>query len=116
MVPSIPCRLGGLWVGIGEARGKSPACGGSCRGSIGWACSRRPDSQLLLPRQVSPLQALFIAQQALLRLQQALLRALRPLALRLFRLQLLYASLQPVDAVLALRALPRKGVTLPFLG
>jgi len=35
--------------------------------------------------------------------------------LRLLRLQLLYALLQAVDALLALRALPRKDIALPFL-
>ena len=110
-----PVGLRRLWLDTGEARCKSPACGGSRSGGIGWPRSRRPDSQLLLPRQVTLLQALFIAEQALLRLQQPLLRALRPQALRLFGLQLLDASLQPVDAVLALHALSRKDVALAFL-
>jgi hypothetical protein len=35
--------------------------------------------------------------------------------LRLLRLQLLYAPLQAVDALLALRALRRKDIALPFL-
>ena len=48
-------------------------------------------------------------------LQQPLLRALRPRAVRLLRLQLLNALLQPIDALLALRALARKHVALPLL-
>ena len=38
-----------------------------------------------------------------------------PQALRPLRLQLLHALLQPIDAVLALHALARKHVALPFL-
>jgi len=64
MVPR-PGRLDSLWVGIGKARCKPPACGSSCRGGIGWPRSRRSDSQLLLPRQITLLQTLFIAEQAL---------------------------------------------------
>ena len=52
---------------------------------------------------------------ALLCLQQPLLRALCPPAFRLSRLQILHTLLQPIDARLALHALPRKGVALPFL-
>jgi hypothetical protein len=48
-------------------------------------------------------------------LQQPLLRALRPRALRLLRLQLLHALLQPIDALLALHALARRHVALPVL-
>jgi len=50
---------------------------------------------------------------ALFCLQQPLLRALRPRTLRLLRLQLLHALLQPIDAVLALHA--RARVALPLL-
>ena len=35
--------------------------------------------------------------------------------MRPLRLQLLYALLQAVDALMALRALPRKDIALPFL-
>ena len=38
-----------------------------------------------------------------------------PHALRVLRLHLLHALLQPIDAVLALHALARKHVALPFL-
>jgi len=44
-----------------------------------------------------------------------LLLALRPLALRLLRLQLLHALLHAIDAVLALHALARKHLALPLL-
>ena len=50
-----------------------------------------------------------------MRLQQALLCALLPRAFRALRLQLLHALLQPIDAVLALHALARQQVALPFL-
>ncbi|HET7124010.1 MAG TPA: hypothetical protein VFI51_07830 [Bradyrhizobium sp.] len=50
-----------------------------------------------------------------MRLQQPLLGALRPLAMRLLRLQLLHTLLQAIDAFLALRALARKRVALPLL-
>ena len=39
-----------------------------------------------------------------------------PLTLRLLGLQALHALLQPIDAVLALHALAREHVALPFLG
>ncbi|XSC47987.1 hypothetical protein ACF1BQ_023430 [Bradyrhizobium sp. RDT10] len=45
----------------------------------------------------------------------AFLRALRPATFRLLRLQLLHALLQAIDAALALCALARQHVTLPFL-
>ncbi|WP_283816495.1 hypothetical protein [Bradyrhizobium sp. AUGA SZCCT0431] len=61
------------------------------------------------------LQALLALELSLFGLQQLLLRALRPHAVGLSRLQLLDAPLQPIDALLALRALPRKRVALPFL-
>ncbi|WP_314949510.1 hypothetical protein [Bradyrhizobium cosmicum] len=48
-------------------------------------------------------------------MQHALLRTLRPRAVRLLRLQLLYALLQPVDAGLALRGLARQHLALPLL-
>ena len=51
----------------------------------------------------------------LLGLQQSLLRALRPHAIGLSRLQLLHALLQPIDALLALRAFSRERIALPFL-
>jgi hypothetical protein len=44
-----------------------------------------------------------------------LLRALRPRAFRLLRLQLLNALLQPIDALLALRALARRHVARALL-
>jgi hypothetical protein len=72
-------------------------------------------SQLLLARQITLLQAFLVPEQALLCLQQALLCALLPQALRMLRPQLLHALLQPIDAVLALHALARKHVALPFL-
>ena len=115
MVPSRPCRLGGLWVGTGEARCKSPPCGGLHRGGSGGTRSRWLYSQLLLARQITLLQAFLVPEQALLCLQQALLCALLPQALRMLRPQLLHALLQPIDAVLALHALARKHVALPFL-
>src|SRR5690242_6408089 len=61
------------------------------------------------------LRALLTLEQALLRLQQSLLGAMIPRALRLLRLQLLYALLQAVDALLTLHALTRKLVALPLL-
>jgi hypothetical protein len=62
MLPSRPYRLG-LWLGTGEARCKSPACGSlHCSG----ARSRRLYSQLLLARQITLLQALLALEQALL--------------------------------------------------
>jgi hypothetical protein len=61
------------------------------------------------------LQSFLVPEQALLRLQQALLCALLPQAFRALRLQLLHALLQPIDAVLALHALARKQVALPFV-
>ncbi|WP_247562172.1 hypothetical protein [Bradyrhizobium sp. 138] len=54
------------------------------------------------------LDALLALKKAALRLQQPLLLVLRPCAFRLLRLQLLHASLQAVDAVLAFRGLARK--------
>ena len=39
-----------------------------------------------------------------------------PLALRMLRLQLLHALLQPIDAFLVLQALPREQLALPLLG
>ena len=44
-----------------------------------------------------------------------MLRPLRPLALRLFRLQSLHALLQAIDTFLALHALARKDIALPLL-
>jgi hypothetical protein len=61
------------------------------------------------------LQALLALEQAALCLQQQPLRTLRPQTVRLSRLQLLHPLLQPIDALLALHSLPRKGVALPFL-
>jgi hypothetical protein len=61
------------------------------------------------------LRALLALQQAVLRCQQALLLALRPRAFRLLRLQLLYALLQAIDAVLALPGLAGKHLALPLL-
>ena len=115
MVPSRTCRLGGLWVGTGEARCKSPPCGSWHRGSSDGASSRRLYSQFPLARQITLLQSFLVPEQALLCMQQALLCALLPQALRMLRLQLLHALLQPIDAVLALHALARKHVALPFL-
>ena len=114
MLPSRACCVG-LWVITGEARCKSPPRGSLRRGSRGGASSRRLYSQLLLARQITLLQALLALKQALLCLQQALLCALLPHALRMLRLQLLHALLQSVDVVLALRALARQHVALPFL-
>jgi hypothetical protein len=100
---------------VAEALGKSPACG-SLRGSSGAGFpSRRLYSQSLLARQIALLQALLLLQLTLLYLQQPLLRLLRPLALRLFRLQPLHALLQTIDALLALHALARKDLALPLL-
>ena len=64
---------------------------------------------------LEPLQTLFTLELPLFGLQQPLLRALCALALRLLRLQILHALLQPVDALLALRVLRRKPVALPLL-
>ena len=61
------------------------------------------------------LYTLLTLEQALFCLQQPLLRAPLPWALRLLRLQLLHALLQPIDAVLALHALARRHVALPLL-
>jgi signal transduction histidine kinase len=108
-----------LWVGIvAEALRKSPACGRLRRGSGGGSPSQRLYSQPLRARQIPLLHALLSLELAFLCLQQPLLRALCPqalvlaLALRLLRLQLLHALLQPIDAVLALHALARKDVAL----
>ncbi len=59
--------------------------------------------------------ALLALEQAVLCLQQQPLRTLRPQTVRLSRLQLLHPLLQPIDALLALHGLSRKGVALPFL-
>jgi hypothetical protein len=113
--PSRVCCLG-LSVSTAEVRCKSPPCRSLHRGSsVGARSCRRLYSRLLLARQITLLHALLALEQALLCLQQLLLRALLPQALRLLRLQLLYALLQPVDALLVLRALPRKDIALPFL-
>jgi len=58
------------------------------------------------------LDALLALKKAALRLQQPLLLVSRPCAFRLLRLQLLHASLQAVDAVLAFRGLARKHLAL----
>jgi hypothetical protein len=84
-------------------------------GSSGGASRRRLYSQFLPARQITLVQCFLVPEQALLGLQHALLRALLPPALRVFRLQPLHALLQPIDAVLALHALARKLVALPFL-
>jgi len=61
------------------------------------------------------LHALLVLKQALFCLQQLLPLALRLRTLRLLRLQLLHALLQPIDALLALHALGREGIALPLL-
>ena len=109
MKPSLACRLG-LRVGTGELGCKSPACR-----SLHCGGSRGLDSQLLLARQITLLQVLLALEQAPLRLQQPLLRALLLHALRLLRLQLVYALLQAVDALLTQRGLARKDIALPLL-
>ena len=106
-----PRSLGDLWIGIGEARCKSPASGGSFGGTR-W---RWLNFRLRLSGEMTLLQALFVPEQALLCLKQALLGALLPRALRMLRLQLLHALLQAIDAVLALHALAREHIALPVL-
>ena len=61
------------------------------------------------------LYTLLMLELALFGLQQPLLRALRPRAIRLLRLQLLNALLQPIDALLALHALARRHVARALL-
>lgn len=106
-----------------------PSLGGRCTGELGCkpparrslhrggvrARNRRLDCQLLLTRQITPLQVLVALEQALLRLHQPLLRALLLRALRRLRLQLLYALLQAVDVLLTERGLARKDIALPLL-
>jgi len=92
-------------IGAGEVRCKSSPCRSLHRGSSVGARGRRLYSQLLLARQITLLHALLALEHMLLRLQQPLLRSLIPRALRPLRLQLLDALLQPIDALLALRAL-----------
>ena len=113
MKPSLAGRLG-LTVSTGELGCKSPARRSLHRGGV-WARGLRLDSQLLLTRQITLLQLLLALEQALLRLHQPLLRALFLYALRLLRLQLLYALLQAVDALLTVRGLARKDIALPLL-
>jgi hypothetical protein len=116
VVPALPCRKDQR-IGIAaEALSKSSACGCLHRGSDGGARSRRLYSQELLTSQNALLHQLLALQQALLCLQQPLLRALRAQAFRLLRLQLLHALLQPIDALLVLRALAREHLALPLLG
>jgi hypothetical protein len=112
--PSLACCLD-LSVGTGELGCKSPACRSLHRGSGVRPRSRRLYSQLLLARQINLLHVFLALEQALLCLQQSLLRALLPQALRLLRLQLLYALVQAVDTLLVLRALSRKDIALAFL-
>jgi len=68
-----------------------------------------------LPNLLSLLDALLALEPAVFSLQQPFLRPLRSATFRLLRLQLLYALLQAIDAVLALCALARQRLALPFL-
>ena len=79
------------------------------------ALARKGVALPFLPRLLEPLHMLLALKLALFCLQQPLLRALCPQAFRLLRLQLVHALLQPIDAVLALHALPRRHVALPLL-
>ena len=118
MPSSLASRVN-LRVGIvAEALGKSPACGSLRRGSRGGSPGQRLYPQPLRARQIPLLHALLALELAFLPLQQPLLRTLRPqaLVLRLLRLQLPHALLQPIDAVLTLHALARKDVALAPTG
>ena len=87
----------------------------ACTAAAAGGCPPKAVFPSLLARQIALLQALLALQQALLCLQQSLLRALRPQAFRLCDCSSLHALLQPIDALLALHALPRKRIALPFL-
>ncbi|WP_249149274.1 hypothetical protein [Bradyrhizobium manausense] len=101
---------------LAEARGKPSALGGlRGRRSSRDAAGRSLESKALLARQVKLLRALLTAKQAVLRLEHPLLLALRPRAVRLLRLQLLHALLEPIDAGLALCRLARQDLALPLL-
>ncbi|WP_246755574.1 hypothetical protein [Bradyrhizobium neotropicale] len=98
-----------------EVRGKSSACCSLKGRSRGRSLGRRLRCQPLQQRLITLLHKLLALDLAVLGLEQPLLRALRPHAFRLLRLQLLHALLQAIDAGLALCALARKHLTLPFL-